>query len=141
MYSDGSSFEYIRESLEKNLLSNLEQDDRLPFEGLPLVIVFAASPHIPEKEALRLKDEGTNLAQSLQCPFLDVSRGGSGSENSADKAAISGGAVDAQFNPDRMEEALRALIENIRHRSGLLKICKAGGPGAAGGAELEPDIR
>ena len=75
VYSDGSSFEYIRDSLEKTLLSNLEQDDRLPFEGLPLVIVFAASPHILEKEQLRLKEEGTSLAASLQCPFLDVTKG------------------------------------------------------------------
>ena len=53
------------------------------------------------------------------------------------EVAASGG-VDAQFSPERMEEALKALIENIRHRSGLLKICKAG-PGGAG--DMEPDIR
>ncbi len=41
-YSNSSSFEYVRDSLEKTLLSNLEQEDRLPFQGLPLVIVFAA---------------------------------------------------------------------------------------------------
>ena len=32
VYSDGPSFEYIRESLEKELFSNLEQEDRLPFQ-------------------------------------------------------------------------------------------------------------
>ncbi len=32
IYSDSSSLEYIRSSLEKALLSNLEQEDRLPFQ-------------------------------------------------------------------------------------------------------------
>ena len=32
VYSDSSSFEYIRSSLEKTLLSNLEQDVCLPFQ-------------------------------------------------------------------------------------------------------------
>ena len=49
-YSNPSSFEYIRDSLEKTLLSNLEQEDRLPFQGLPLVIVFAAEPGLSEKD-------------------------------------------------------------------------------------------
>ena len=35
MYSDVSSFEYIRSSLEKTLLSNLEKDDGLPFQVKP----------------------------------------------------------------------------------------------------------
>jgi hypothetical protein len=61
-YSNASSFEYIRDSLEKTLLSNLEQEDRLPFQGLPLVIVFAADHDLEEKDLLSLKDEGQNLA-------------------------------------------------------------------------------
>lgn len=77
VFSDGFSLEYIRDSLEKTLLSNLEQDDRLPFQGLPLVIVLAASSNLPEKELLRLKEEGANLAASLQCPFLDVTNSNS----------------------------------------------------------------
>ena len=105
----------------------MEQDDRLPFQGLPLVIVFAASPHLPEKELLRLKEEGSNLAQSLQCPYLDVS----------DPQQLASDDIESQFAPDRIEEALRALIENIRHRSGLLKICKQPGTNNS----VEPDIR
>ena len=34
VYSDVASFEYIRSSLEKTLLSNLEKDDGLPFQVL-----------------------------------------------------------------------------------------------------------
>ena len=61
-YSNPSSLEYIRDSLEKTLLSNLEQEDRLPFQGLPLVIVFAAEPNLPNEELLSLREEGRNLA-------------------------------------------------------------------------------
>lgn len=134
VYSDGSSFEYIRDSLEKTLLSNLEQEDRLPFQGLPLVIVFAACPNMLEKELIRLKEEGSNLAASIQCPFLEVSKASLGPD-----MPVAGG-LDSQFAPDRVEEALRALIENIRHRSGLLKICK-GSANAASTNNTEPDIR
>ncbi|KAL1483186.1 hypothetical protein MTO96_033370 [Rhipicephalus appendiculatus] len=63
VYSSQQSLEYIRESLEKTLLANLEQDDRLPFHGLPLVIVYAG-PADPS-----LRQEGINRAKSLQCPF------------------------------------------------------------------------
>ena len=72
VYSEVSSFEYIRSSLEKTLLSNLEQDDRLPFGGLPLVILFQPSSSLSEKDCLRLQEEGQNLADSLQSPFIEV---------------------------------------------------------------------
>ena len=73
-FSNPSSFEYIRDSLEKTLLSNLEQEDRLPFQGLPLVIVFAAEPGLSEKDLQNLREEGSALAESLQSPFIDVSQ-------------------------------------------------------------------
>ena len=38
VYSDSSSFEYIRSSLEKTLLSNLEQDVCLPFQVRVMVM-------------------------------------------------------------------------------------------------------
>ena len=145
VFSDGFSLEYIRDSLEKTLLSNLEQDDRLPFQGLPLVIVLAASSNLPEKELLRLKEEGANLAVSLQCPFLDVTSA-SNSDPQPGGAAGSN-EPDSVFDREHTEEALRALIENIRHRSGLLKICKqsnsaAGNTAPSGGTNnSEPDIR
>jgi len=61
-FSNASSYEYIRDSLEKTLLSNLEQEDRLPFQGLPLVIVFAADKDVDEKEHSHLREEGQNLS-------------------------------------------------------------------------------
>ncbi|KAH9381128.1 hypothetical protein HPB48_005542 [Haemaphysalis longicornis] len=77
--------EYIRESLEKTLLANLEQEDRLPFHGLPLVMVFAGQGDF-------LREEVVNRAKSLQCPFVD-----------------DGGGLD----PVRLEQALCALVESI----------------------------
>lgn len=68
IYSNEDSFEYIRSSLEKTLLSNLEQEDRLPFQGLPIVIMFVPEAGIDEIEAIKLREEGQNLADRyIQC--------------------------------------------------------------------------
>merc|ERR1719402_1774656 len=122
VYSDVTSYEYIRSSLEKTLLSNLEQEDRLPFQGLPLVILFQSDASLGEKEALHLRDEGQNLADSLQCPFIDV-----GYEEQVEGVRVVAGVV---------EDALRSLVESIRHRSGLLNIAPASGEGV-----VSPDLR
>ena len=129
-FSDGPTFEYIRTSLEQTLLSNLEQEDRLPFQGLPLVIVFAADRSIGREEAARLREEGRALADSLQCPYIDFAAHGN---------AAGGGAASAEglFRDSLVEDALRALIESIRHRSGLLNICNKN----SNNMDMEPDIR
>lgn len=119
VYSNAESFEYIRESLEKTLLSNLEQEDRLPFQGLPIVILFAADSTVDEKEGLRLREEGQSLADSLQCPFMDVSVDG-----------------DGELEPGLVAEALRQLVQAIRHRSGCLNIYQS-----VMEPPSEPDIR
>lgn len=63
VYSNHQTLEYIRDSLEKTLLSNLEQEDRLPFHGLPIVILFAADNSINEKDLIFLREEGQNRAK------------------------------------------------------------------------------
>ena len=74
------------------------------FQGLPLVILFQPETKLSEKDSLRLREEGQNLAESLQCPFLDE-----------DWDEIKEGAV--------IEDSLRALVESIKHRaSGHLSI-------------------
>ncbi len=130
VFGDASSFEYIRISLEKTLLTNLEQEDKLPFQGLPLVIVFAASPILTDKEVMNLKEEGQGLAESLQCPFLEVTNPGGIEPGTT--------GVDSQFSSERIEDSLRALIESIRARTGLLKIYK---PEPSSNSQAEPDIR
>ena len=61
---------------------------------------------------------------SLQCPFIDISR----HPTKADPNV-------SRFHESLVEDALRALIESIRHRSGLLNIYKSTPNNA------EPDIR
>lgn len=48
--------------MEKTLLSNLEQEDRLPFQGLPIVILFVADSLVEENEMMKLREEGQSLA-------------------------------------------------------------------------------
>ncbi|XP_049781040.1 rho GTPase-activating protein 190 isoform X2 [Schistocerca cancellata] len=108
VYSNQESFEYVRDSLEKTLLSNLEQEDRLPFQGLPIVILFVADQSVDEKEVLRLQEEGQNLADSLQCPFIGVS---------VDEMDPS-----QRFSPSLIAEALRQLIQSIHHRAGFINV-------------------
>ena len=126
-YSDSRSFEYVRTSFEQTLLHNLEDEDasrpeaRLPFQGLPLVIVFAPDPSLSHDEVARLSQEGRAIAESLQWPFVEVMR------------------TSGKFFDDRMiDESLRALIDCIRRRSGILNVYNAGPQKAPGG---EPDIR
>ncbi|XP_023343065.1 rho GTPase-activating protein 190 isoform X14 [Eurytemora carolleeae] len=100
VYSDSPSLEYIRASLQKELLSNLEQQDPLPFQGLSMLILFEADPNIPQQELNLLQIEGQNLADSLHCPFLE-------------------------FCPGEMEtisDCLRTLVESSRQKSGVLNV-------------------
>ncbi|XP_013791934.2 rho GTPase-activating protein 190-like [Limulus polyphemus] len=108
VYSNHQTLEYIRESLEKTLLSNLEQEDRLPFHGLPIVILFAADSSTNEKDLSFLCEEGQNRAKSLQCPFIDVSNCDSGTEQ--------------RFDEPKLLKALHSLIESIQRRADLLQI-------------------
>lgn len=103
------------------MLSNLEQEDRLPFQGLPIVIMFVPDITIDEMEAMRLREEGQNLADSLQCPFIDV--------------CVEDLEPDKRFPHSLVKEALQQLIQSINHRAGFLNIYQSV-------IEcLEPDIR
>lgn len=153
VFSNAESFEYIRDSLEKTLLSNLEQEDRLPFQGLPIVIVMAAEPTLSEADFDHLKGEGLNLADNLQCPFIEVSL--SSSSDSSTGGAAEGGTGTgtgstgdgerntsssngesppsdsvapqrprgSRFSPLLVSSALRALVMSIQQRAGFLSVC------------------
>lgn len=109
VYSNPETFEYVRDSLEKTLLSNLEQDDRLPFQGLPIVILFLPDRSVDESEVLRLREEGQSLSDSLQCPFIDVSL----------EDVIAPG---QRFTPALIAEAMGQLIQCIQHRAVFLNV-------------------
>ncbi|XP_048000396.1 rho GTPase-activating protein 190 [Leguminivora glycinivorella] len=73
VYQDQESFEYIRGCAEKTLLSSLEQEDKLPFQGLPLVVMFVQDEGMDKKEIMRLQEEGQNLADNLHCSYMEAS--------------------------------------------------------------------
>ncbi|PZC79216.1 hypothetical protein B5X24_HaOG216704, partial [Helicoverpa armigera] len=72
VYQDQESFEYIRGCAEKTLLSSLEQEDKLPFQGLPLVVMFVQDEGMDKKELTRLQEEGQNLADNLHCSYMEA---------------------------------------------------------------------
>ena len=93
----------------------------MPFQGLPIVIIFVLDGIIDELEAMRLREEGQNLADSLQCPFIDV--------------AVEDLEPDKRFPSSLVKEALQQLVQAINHRAGFLNIYQSV-------IEcLEPDIR
>ncbi|XP_045539639.1 rho GTPase-activating protein 190 [Papilio machaon] len=72
VYQDQESFEFIRNCAEKTLLSSLEQEDKLPFQGLPLVVMFVQDEGMDKKELARLQEEGQNLADNLHCSYMEA---------------------------------------------------------------------
>ena len=72
---------------------------------------------------------------SLQCPFIDVTES---EERLKDASIAQRSSPDSSlFKHVMVEDALRALIESIRHRTGLLNIYNKSAPSNPG----EPDIR
>ncbi|CAB4058760.1 ARHGAP5 [Lepeophtheirus salmonis] len=122
-FSNADSFEYIRVSLEKTLLSNLEHEDRLPFQGLPLVLVFAPDSSLTEKDLAYLRKEGQSIADSFQCSFINVCVRSD---------------LDNSFtiSDNLIEDAIRDLIDGISRRSGILNAYQS-----ATSNNTEPDIR
>ncbi|OQR71552.1 rho GTPase-activating protein 190-like, partial [Tropilaelaps mercedesae] len=129
------SLEYIRDSLEKTLLSNLEQDvelaeqehgeeaGRQPFHGLPIVLVLLCRENGDEAELGPLRDEGNCRARALQCPFIAVNYVADGFDRASVLLSVS------------------QLIEGIRRRAGLMQL--AGGPGRGLGEPrtAPPDVK
>lgn len=100
VFSDAKSFEYIRESLEKTLVSNLEQEDKLPFQGLPILLLFLQDMSLDPENVIKLKEEGQNLADSLQCTFMHV-------------------CTDQISTDELVSESLHQLVQSIHERSGF----------------------
>ncbi|KAK9890323.1 hypothetical protein WA026_010422 [Henosepilachna vigintioctopunctata] len=116
VFSDAKSFEYIRESLEKTLLLNLEQDDKLPFQGLPILLLFLQDLSMDSDCLIKLKEEGQSLADSLQCTFMHV-------------------CIDEITTDQLVSEALHQLVQSIHHRTGFINFYQSVIDC------LEPDIR
>lgn len=65
-YSNEASLEYVRESLEKSLLTQLEREESGPTP--PITVLFAPDPDLDHNASQHLHDEGANLAD--RCAFL-----------------------------------------------------------------------
>ena len=64
VFSSASSFEYLRQSVEKTLLTSLQEEEgRPPFQGLPLVLVLAADSQLARTEVTQLRQDGRSLAE------------------------------------------------------------------------------
>lgn len=59
-YSNEASLEYVRESLEKSLLTQLESEESTPTP--PITVLFAPDPDLDHNAAQHLHDEGAKLA-------------------------------------------------------------------------------
>ena len=74
---------------------------------------------------------------SLQCPFIDVTESEDRLKETSNASAQRSSPDSNLFKHVMVEDALRALIESIRHRTGLLNIYNKSAPSNPG----EPDIR
>ncbi|XP_063868032.1 rho GTPase-activating protein 190-like isoform X15 [Scylla paramamosain] len=125
-YSNEASLEYVRESLEKSLLTQLEREESSPTP--PITVLFAPDPDLDHNASQHLHDEGANLADSppgsLQCTFMDV-------------GPSVGGGEGRRFDSSLVTKALRSLITNIQHRNNSLNIYNS----AVLPRDSQPDIR
>ncbi|XP_042873149.1 rho GTPase-activating protein 190-like isoform X27 [Penaeus japonicus] len=125
-YSNEASLEYVRESLEKSLLTQLESEESTPTP--PITVLFAPDPDLDHNAAQHLHDEGAKLADSppgsLQCTFLDV-------------GLSVGSGEGRRFDSSLVTKALRSLITSIQHRNHSLNIFNS----ATLPRDSQPDIR
>ena len=124
IYSNHQTLEYVTDSVEKTLLSNLEaEEDRLPFLGLPLSILYAAEVDASDKDRAVLCEEGENRARSLQCPFYDVTFGTNDSKASSSASLGSSDSppndnmIQHLFREDGIKRALVSLIDCFQQKS------------------------
>ncbi|CAH2099093.1 unnamed protein product [Euphydryas editha] len=107
VYQDQESFEYIRGCAEKTLLSSLEQEDKLPFQGLPLVVMFVQDEGMDKKELARLQEEGQNLADNLHCSYMEASVNELGTE------ALTADAVQELIRANREKASYAHLYRDL----------------------------
>lgn len=120
VYSNRSSLEVVRKSLEQSLLTDLAFGNPhhhlgsaggagSVLGGLPLVLLLATSPAALEstsaKERAYLREEGQARAAALQCAFFDVT---------SDEP-------HARFKSDELLRALLYLSEGVVRRADLLQ--------------------
>ncbi|XP_026760286.1 rho GTPase-activating protein 190 isoform X1 [Galleria mellonella] len=107
VYQDQESFEYIRGCTEKTLLTSLEQEDKQPFQGLPLVVMFVQDEGMDKKEITRLQEEGQNLADNLHCSYMEASVNELGTE------ALTSDAIQELIRANREKASYAHLYKDL----------------------------
>ena len=62
MYNSAGSLMYLVENLRKTLMTDLARGERMPFQGLPVVIILAHNPGLSERDLQTLREDGAKLA-------------------------------------------------------------------------------
>ncbi|XP_070566526.1 rho GTPase-activating protein 5-like isoform X3 [Ptychodera flava] len=103
VYSCVPALDYIRTSLYKTVLPS--DSSKPEFPGLPLAVIFARETSNSDAENAELRNAGQELADGLQCVFIDIP-------------------TDPlwhgkKFHESQITQALRGIIKTIQFRSGL----------------------
>lgn len=138
VYNSEDSFSYITDSVSKTLMGDRLPDDRVPFQGLPVIVVMVTQQDSPSH--LSLREAGRALAERytvsfgwckvtrmscncvdvcrLQCPFMEMTAAGS---------------VRLHLVREQLEGAVRSLLSSIHNRLSLINHWQVA-------ESIEPDI-
>ncbi|XP_074660547.1 rho GTPase-activating protein 190-like [Tubulanus polymorphus] len=120
IYSSPASLLYLKDSLDKTLFTTEAERGGGGFQGLPTVVVFAYDPSVSEKVLNNLREEGQNLADRLQCPFIDF-HSALVLEN------------HKRFHESQVKRCVNLLLDSIKHRSSFVELMRCG--------HWDPDMR
>ncbi|XP_066925474.1 rho GTPase-activating protein 5-like [Clytia hemisphaerica] len=98
IYSSPDSLRFIKECLKE-----IEEHENQTHTALPLIVLLANEAGTPESEIQFLRNEGHNLANSLQCIFLDY--------------PYTVSLMDDRIHSSQVEDSLRGVFDIINKRS------------------------
>lgn len=98
IYSTPDSLRYIKECLKQ-----IEEYESLTHTALPLIVLLGNEAGTPDSEIQYLRNEGNNLANSLQCIFIDY--------------PYTVSLMDDRIHSSQVEDSLRGIFDVINKRS------------------------
>ncbi|XP_071104673.1 rho GTPase-activating protein 190-like isoform X3 [Haliotis cracherodii] len=104
VYNSLHTLTYVRESLERSLFTDLEQDVQA-LNGMPIAVIQAYNSSQSEKEREILHDDGQNLARRLHGEFINI-------PEDIDEAS------HTQFDSCQIHRALQAVIRRCSSSMG-----------------------
>ncbi|XP_067656081.1 rho GTPase-activating protein 190-like isoform X5 [Haliotis asinina] len=104
VYNSLHTLTYVRESLERSLFTDLEQDVQA-LNGMPIAVIQAYNSSQSDKEREILHDDGQNLAKRLHGEFINI-------PEDIDEAS------HTQFDSCQIHRALQAVIRRCSSSMG-----------------------